>query len=460
MVNFGSKHVRYMPTAKPHPNALPPNTLSALSGRMASHPHDCPHYCCSDFANFADDRHHAHILPDLTNEIHPLLSHAKFPDLSNEGYLALGLALKLASRMLEDDRTVEWVVTMADGSIHADHDTGSEPGPECTFAEIDSKELIPGDVHWTETRLLRYPRSTPNELSIGVSTAKVWVTANMRQRSKQILHDLAELLEEYKIVGEQLSEGRTDFTETVLSPAERKNFPRACKAKITFSTQMVWSFLKHERSDDPMALAEQYMLARNFVHELAHLLSQAVNGSRREEVFYKNSELAEAGFDLENALFGGIVTQLDLGDFLDHPERLAGQVLLEEMYPSGRLSQKYSVNGFTAGQRASLDDFSVVRRVPWSFMTSMFTDRFWDEDVPRMGSGPIQSAKKQPSWVIKQVLPGESYVTSKGDQLVADKYLILTCNPLDQGLPPRVQQVLREISRRSRRIALHEKRRI
>lgn len=76
----------------------------------------------------------------------------------------------------------------------------------------------------------------------------------------------------------------------------------------TFSAISTWASMQYEKQDDLMSLAEQYILARNFVHKLGHVLSQAVNGERREEVFCKNCVLSEAGFDLENAIFGGIVT--------------------------------------------------------------------------------------------------------------------------------------------------------
>lgn len=412
---------------------------------MEGHPPDCPQYCCSDFANFKDDRLGTHSWPHLTNAILPLLCHDKFPKLDSKQYELLDLTLRLASRLLEDDRTVHYVVTMTDGSIHIDHGLDSEPGPERTFAEIDaSEQYITG--HPT-TRLLRYPRKNAMPSNIH-SGASVWVTDSMRQRSKEILRSLTGIFDRFEIVEKMYGEGRTDTIDDPVPATASSHFPRARKAMITFPDTMVSAFLRYPNPHDPRRLAEQYILARSFVHELTHVLNQAANGERLEEVYYKNSIYVEAGYDLENALFGGIACMHDLGMFVGHPKEMTGPTVLQELYPSGRLGKQYGDNGAPVGQRAPLDDFSVMQRVPWNFITSMFTDRFWDEDVPRMGSGPIQPSKRsnRPSWVVKLLSPGDSYVNMDGENVVAENPVVWTCNPLDQSLPERVQRVFQDIS--------------
>lgn len=416
---------------------------------MATHPLDCPQYCCSDFANLADDRLVDHPKPDLSNEIHPLFSYDKFPGVSEEGYRMLELTLRLASKILEDDRMVEYVVTNTDGSLHLDHDVGSKPGKEYNFAEIDAQE-IKSEGGLPTTRLLRYPRTATKTVT-GVSTAQVWVTDNMRQRSKETLLHLTEILERIDVV-EMFGEGRTDSTDTVLSDSAKRYFPRALSAKITFAQSTVGAFMQYENPHDPLALAEQYILARSFVHELAHVLLKAVNGERLEEVYYKDSVIAEAGFDLENALFGGVAAMHQMGEYTEHPKDLTGQAVVQELYPSGRLTKQYAGNDASVGQRAQLDDFCVMQRIPWSFMANMFTERFWKEDVPRMGSAPIQPSKKY-RWVVKLVMPGEDYVLKDGQTSTAEAPMILTCDPSDQSLPVRVQDVLKKIPRSRRRQA-------
>ena len=404
---------------------------------MEGHSSNCKEYCCSAFANLRDDHPLTHYQPDLNNPIHPLFSREKL-HLSVEGYAALNLTLRLASRMLEDDRTVEYVVVTTDGTIHRDHSVDCAPGPECTWAEIDESDLA--DLAYA--RLLRYPRASSDTST----TARAWVTDSMRQRSKEILLNLTEILAGYDWA-EQRCEGKTETNpDDPVSPAALLNFPRAGgKAVITFSTLSTLDFMKYEKQDNLTWLAEQYILARNFVHEIAHLLSQAVNGQRREEVFYKNSVLSEAGFDLENAIFGGIDTWLDLGQFTGHPTKLASRAIIQEAYPGGRFGRKYSAEGGNTDQRAPLDEYSVVRRIPWRFITAMFTNSFWEVDVPRMGSGPIQPGKKH-SWVVKQVMTGESYVNTEGKRVIAERDVIATCSPSDDSLPARVQDVLRSIT--------------
>ncbi|CZT16702.1 uncharacterized protein RCC_02537 [Ramularia collo-cygni] len=415
---------------------------------MADHPSDCPQYCCSDFANFLNDLLAEHPKPDLKNDIHPLLTYDKFPMISEEGYRMLELTLRLATKMLEDDRTVEYVVTTVDGSLHLDHDVASKPGREVTYAEIDAQPNAKDAAGISTTRLLRYPRA--RLVANDQLTAPVWVTDDMRQRARDILRTLAEVLERIDVV-DMFGEGRTNTTNGILSPAAQKMFPRGQMAKITFSQTTIGAFLQYKDPHCPQALAEQYILARSFVHELAHVLSQAVNGARQEEVYYKDCVLAEAGFDLENALFGGIASMHQMGEYTEHPKDLTGQAVIQELYPTGRLSKQYAGNGASVGQRAELDEFCTVQRIPWLFMTTMFTEKFWREDVPNMGSGPIQP-KKKVRWVIKLVLPGEEVLLQDGNQMMADAPMIITCSPTDRSLPIRVQEVLKGIKRTQRRV--------
>lgn len=415
---------------------------------MAKHPSDCPQYCCSDFANLPDDRLADHPKPDISNEIHPLFSFTKFPTLSEEGYKMLDLTLRLASKMLEDDRAVEYVIVNTDGSIHMDHDVGAKQGREYTFAEVDAQETN-SENRLPTTRLLRYSRGSFGWTS-NQPTAHVWVTDSMRQRSKEILLNLVEILERFDFI-EMIGDGRTDTTDEALSAEAKQNFPRARSAKITFALSTVGAFIHYEDPHDPIALAEQYILARSFIHELAHVLTQAVNGERQEEVYYKDSVVAEAGFDLENALFGGVAAMHQLWEYTEHPKNLTGLAVVQELYPSGRLSNMYTEKGVDVGSRAPLDDYCVVQRIPWFFMTSTFTEKFWKEDVPRMGSGPIQPDKKH-EWAVKLVLPGCLYVLEDGSHATAEAPMILTCSPLDQSLPDRVQKVLHSIPR-SRRMS-------
>lgn len=411
---------------RPHPYPI----------EMPAHDYDpavCMEYCCSDFRTLAEDDAAANTAPDLSNPIHPLFERAKFTNLTDAGYDALKWPLKLASRILRDQRAMEFIVTTMDGSLHNDHPREEDPGPERSWEELDACE--PNSEKPT-TRLLRYPR--PADL-----VKRADPVAHIRYRATAILQHLANVLESIEI-GKIDSAGTTMIYPTEEIPlVSRWMFPRAGKADMVLSSDKVcWEF---DPAEEPLAnLMNSYQTARVIVHEIAHVLNKSVNGDRKEEVFHGNSCCDEAGYAFEKVVFGGIAGIHDLNlSYTEH--EIPGEALISVSYPNQHHIKLHGTDSPIA-QRWYLDEWITSTRIPWHFIARMFTDKFWAEEVPLM-VGPIQP---QPDdrfrWLTKFVQRGETFVTSDGSTATATKSnTVVTCSTYDPDLPTRVGWVYRDI---------------
>lgn len=195
--------------------------------------------------------------------------------------------------------------------------------------------------------------------------------------------------------------------------------------------EKLFKFTRFQRNSS-MQLASHYLTACALVHEMAHVLALAASGWRKKEIYYKNECCNEAGFALEQALFGGFVNPREMGDFTEHGHQELAVV--SESWPTQYMVDSYNTPG-AANQaidtRWPLDEWSTVTRVPKLFIASMFTDSFWDREVPLMDDGPIEPNPKL-SWMTKVVQPGDTYINSVGTRVAATlNDTIVTASPLD-----------------------------
>lgn len=386
------------------------------------------------------------------NPIHELFAWDKFGNITSQEYNQLEPALKLASRVLEDQRAVEYVVTCTDGSLHADHPRGSEPGPELDIAAVKAAEKISTG---TNPNLLRYPRAP------FVQTGpKPYVTDAIRNRARDILKNLAKTVRRIPVRTDLDGAGHTLPTRDPLSPNLLAYFPNSCgrKVMVKLNWDKVFAFQRHPEQS-AKALACHYLLARILVHEVAHVLNKAVNGWRTDEIFYQDECCNEAGFAFEQAVFGGCAQFRWTGDFTEH--ELLEQVVISESWPTKYLIEDYNtpdpaLNIRQIQQRWPLHEWSIATRIPWSFITRIFTESFWVHDVPLMGDGPIEPRPKL-SWLTKFVELGDVYIDSVGSTVVAhEDGIVVTCSPHEFGnLPVDLQLVYRAIleEKSARRVA-------
>lgn len=395
---------------------------------MKGHAVGCKGYCCSDFRNLNEPLDTDGFQTSLTNDIHEVFDRDMFPGLTSQDYAQLDLPLRLASRMLNDRRVVEYIVTCTDGSLHDDHPRESAPGPELNIAEVMAAEKSSAGPN---PPLLRYPRTSPN-----ATDPAPLVSNTTHLRSQEILTSLKLTLKQISI--REISDAGTTrtLTKQPLPPQTLKLFPNSCGSKIllTLSYDKTFGFLECP-PNSAACLASHYILARILVHEIAHVLNRAVNGWRAEEVFYKNECCNESGSALEQALFGGFVQFRDLGMFSEHGRSEAEQeVVISEGWPTRRMVENYNASGANVqslGQRWEVEEWVTATRIPWSFIQGMFTDRFWEQVVPTLGEGPIEPSPKV-SWLTKVVMAGERYVNSLGESVTATEVTVVTCSPLEE----------------------------
>lgn len=91
--------------------------------------------------------------------------------------------------------------------------------------------------------------------------------------------------------------------------AEFPQFPRGCGSRIVLAPYRL-DALRGFRYDFeiPKMRLEQFKFASLVMHELSHAIYNAVIGKRWPEVFCGSSLLSEQGFEMERALFGGLVS--------------------------------------------------------------------------------------------------------------------------------------------------------
>lgn len=388
---------------------------------MNDHAADCQGYCCSDFRNHVEPLEVYRFQPRLTNDIHELFEEDMFPGLTTPEYLQLELPLRLASRMLTDQRVVEYIVTCTDGSLHDDHPRGFAPEPERSLTDVVAVEKNNAG---SNPPLLRYPRTLATQSS---STPRV--SDDMRARSAEILANLKRTLRQIS-VRDIDDAGFTKAARNHLSDRSKTDFPNSCLRQIivTLSYRRVFRFQEYEEGSAQF-LACHYITARILVHEIAHVLNRAANGWRKEEVFYKDECCNESGLALEQALFGGIAQFRSMELFTEHDRE--EEAVVSEQWPGRQMFDTYNSPGtniLPLQQRWPLEEWSIMTRIPLLFITSMFTDLFWDRDVPLRGDGPIEPSPKL-QWLTKLAQPGDEYVDSVGNTVTAvDEDTVVTCS--------------------------------
>uniref|UniRef100_A0A2D3V599 Uncharacterized protein n=1 Tax=Ramularia collo-cygni TaxID=112498 RepID=A0A2D3V599_9PEZI len=343
---------------------------------------ECPGCCCSDFFNLPNPHDDLSWGFNLTNPILSIFARGKFYDIKDgkfsplapATYDKLAPALRLASRMLSDDRATHYIYTMHDGILH----DGSE---ELEWPEIDAAEPA-----FDEADILRLPQRHLTRLPQRVLPP----AEDMRKRSAEILENIARVLACIVFVENDLPGKSTSLTSKhqfgQLDETARQIFPRAMAAKIELSARHT-----QINVDEPSSTS-QYILARYLVHEMGHVINKVGNGHRQYEVFYQDSCTSEGGFELEVALFSGVCEQWDL----EICTSLIGKptpVMLTEHWPSPRTYNQYAGKPYDFLRREETPEYLLISRLPPSFLKELCDDAFWDERQQRAMAASVLTTK-------------------------------------------------------------------
>lgn len=350
------------------------------------------------------------------------------------------MALRLASRLLRDDRSSEYIHTMSDGPLyefHPDHSIGARI-PE--GMEMSS---------YANSRLTRHkPNSTaPNAPGSRISYA-------VRHRSRQILHSLTDVLDAVEIAQDPDATDCTGLSHQLASSnvlGVFPNIPKGRKIRIVLSqhtafTPVIW------QKDSALSLTRQVGLAVCLVHEVAHVLNMAIQGERAlfgRDYFYQDACCNEAGFNLENILFGGILTFRRLQRIVGHPifvhADTADEDPLLESYPSAHVYDEYVTPTHTMMHcNSPPSDCRLIARFPRQFASSLFTENFWTRHHAARRNGQIQPSALD-CWVFKDVKAGESYIDQSGLTIQVAIRTTVPCSLLDPNLPTKERRLLEHV---------------
>ena len=332
----------------------------------------CHDFCCSAFALFKADP--IPVLPELTGPIHPLFRQKNFsPDFA---YWALEPCLRLATRLLESANLVPYLNTLFNGEIR-DIETG---------ATFKSTSKIPNDVFHL---LSIWPWPGQEEFNTITKRSARIILERMNNMLRFDVRTLDNMLACCTRTGDPL-------------PSRlQSRFPRGCKSKITINSHCYDALVKlseQARSlppDSGVDLTQvvhiRFLIACALCHEIGHSLQNAAFGNllRSREVFYKNHKLAEAGFELETQLFGGIfidfggdngfTTSQTYAKACDVGKKRQQALAFHLMdWPSHHLKVFYSRHfkrELWSGRGFAKHD--MLHTTPNSFVLSLFTDSFW-----------------------------------------------------------------------------------
>lgn len=397
-------------------------------------------YGDSPFALY-DDRIDGYSGPDLANSIHPLFHKNKFININNASYQELDMPLRLASKLLEDDRAAEYIVTLVDGPLHY-------------LSEYTGKieAQVPDGLDLRVISDLPLIRLQPAIVVAHSSDA-------IRQRSREILLHLVKALDSIQLANSDAG----DLTQ--LSPYPMPNdldsiFHRSANGNtlwIHLSNQSARSHRSHP-ANSVLAMVQHAHLAFVLVHEVMHVLSAATHGDRGTggcDMWCEPHICNEVGFNLELALFGGINNFEPLSEIPGHPIRISkadtdsAPIMIQ--YPAQRWIDSYAAlpNAPRIYTRVNFDGYHRFTRVPRLFLANMFTEDFWNTYVPTLGLAPIrpdQSAAPPARWIFKDVKQNEVYKSATNIDMRARVGKTVACTRYDKTLPKWVMDELTDIA--------------
>ncbi|KAK1065509.1 hypothetical protein LTR12_004006 [Friedmanniomyces endolithicus] len=276
---------------------------------------------------------------DLTNDIHPIFSRDNFP---GADYDVLSPALRLASRILMSERSLTHYYTVL-------------------FVEVTAVPYPAGSGREGQVYGALYPPNYP--LSV---------------RQTQLVQQ--ELVNMAKSVKFRRMDFGTEGTQGMMESG--KSTQRNCYVRpgfhglpsTVFYSEELYGRLPHAYhatmgTDFPDKLLERYFnLVTTLLHELAHSVRCSVMGHAGETVFIGANALSEAGFDYENAVFGG------------HMLYREGSGTDLEDWPSRIWLMHYLRAGATiyfSGQ--PMADVALGWPQPVTYILGMFRDEFWND---------------------------------------------------------------------------------
>lgn len=322
----------------------------------------------------------ASALGDLSNDILPLFSSANFPDLSAKIYdEVIAPAARLASRLL------------LHSSLHAMLRTIVAHKPVIAIGENYSKGKP----------LHRYPANSRP------------ITDNDIALIRTHLAELAQFVKCEACTDKDLqwAAGRTDPIQAKDElPTERVSTTHldGLRSRVKYCPKLLALLTKYTASlrrtkDYPILLAWRFHLAVQLAHETCHALVFAKDGRRAAfdvDPFFPGKKVAETGFSMEEALFGGVFSfewdsqKPSTRGVFRKQFKAEGKVSMFVgipvvwKWPATWLVNEYLASGCALWMRRSdkarLAKEDVAWRVPLADLARFFRDDFWAQENPNV----------------------------------------------------------------------------
>lgn len=296
---------------------------------------------------------------ELDDPIHSIFAEEKFQDMR---YEVLKPALRLVSLFL-----------LSPGSLEYMYAAMISPLREMLYANATEEQ----------------PRTFK-----AISRKRTSLTRADVARIKEILELLGNLITFRKLLGEGKSSGAVCTAQLDIKADSIYNADgtpwRGTGSQISLSVHRydLLCDIHDSLLTGDIAKREQYLyvsaeIAKTIMHEVAH----AVRAARFEHEIQHGFEdqcLSEEGFDLENIVFGGMLT---IGQY--------GAILKE--YPCSITFDSYmshrNMGGGMFVASAPAQDLAIHWKVGPSYITSLFRKSFWEHRVPDRGADALKVTK-------------------------------------------------------------------
>ncbi|CZT18543.1 uncharacterized protein RCC_04387 [Ramularia collo-cygni] len=351
----------------------------------------------------------------LTNRPHPLLWRDQFIEQAGSyWYFTILRSLQLTSRLLMMDAVTKHIVVMVDGELRRDTKAGEGGSVKTDLAELAGMKDDQGQP--LHPNVARYPKP-----------GQEMVDDSMRARAAQILMELRPLvrfrIDDIRI--DDMTDGTCLGTTRSASRCWAEYFPPdgipPNASIITINGSIFDNVAGYCTSSERNHTScggwdlqiEEVIFATTMFHEIFHALDRAFNRPHLAgvvETFFGDCVLAECGFAATAAVFDGIPVKgtpqgrsesrlgkyrrvLDYYEAPDPSKGYAGNFLKLEPWPSKCFAEWYEDKIPSIKRDAStlLDKGCYI--VSMSFVEDIFTDEYWNVEVPKLGQSPLRVPK-------------------------------------------------------------------
>lgn len=358
----------------------------------------------------------------MTEEIASIFRPGSWEGVTNDEFTRyLSVPLRLATEMLRTDRAAEYFVTLADGDLYL-----SKNSKQLARGRKIRDVATEGFIDDQASRGVSWPSKWPVYMLAFPNRDSAKNADFVKARAHEVLASMAEMVQ-FEVLSTK-QQGRSSqgsaangITIPVEGPLPGHLFhahPNGCMSRVRISKDNLMHLIEttnlcespeNKNKDmevDMVTLRwQQFLTAVTIVHELGHAFQNAYHGlSVCSEVFYKNSSVCEAGYDLVAQILGGLPNILTFyNTWSPHQEDPCGSstAMCIVEWPSPFYTTTYDMVKADYGTRTEPLTTEHLWRLPISLVVSLFTKSFWDNHHANFRSSPVLLYHDLPRWLFR-----------------------------------------------------------